>query len=258
MMEMDQWLPKYRRIVKELKYDPDEDRRAAIILDDLLKDRALPLKDIRQRVNGRPTLIFGAGPSLENDLKRILKTTLLSRCCLISADGATTALLKIAGKVPDIVVTDLDGVVEDIQEAERRGAYIVVHAHGDNIPKLERYVKTFSKALGTTQTEPVGRVHNFGGFTDGDRAVFLAGALGGDPLALAGMDMGETVGPFSKTQVASPKVKVTKLRIGKNLLEWFASTAEVTLFNLTSGGEDISGFERIFPEELGGILADIG
>lgn len=257
-MEMDQWLPKYRTIVTELKYDPSEDKRAAGILDDLLKDRALPLEDLRQRVNGRPTLIFGAGPSLETDLKRILKTTLLSRCCLISADGATTALLKIAGKVPDVVVTDLDGVVEDIQEAERRGAYVVAHAHGDNIPKLERYVKTFSKALGTTQTEPVGIMHNFGGFTDGDRAVFLAGALGGDPLALVGMDMGKTVGPFSKTHVVSPKVKAAKLRIGKKLLEWFASTAEATLFNLTSGGEDISGFERISPEELGGILADMG
>ncbi len=254
---MDQWLPKYRRIVKELKYDPDQDRRAAKILDDLLKNKQLPLEDLKRRVNGRPTLIFGAGPSLELDIKKVLKTSLLSRCCLISADGATTALLKIAGKIPDIVVTDLDGAVEDIQEAERRGAYIVVHAHGDNIPLLERYVKTFSKALGTTQTKPVGKVQNFGGFTDGDRAVFLAGELGGDPLALVGMDMGKVAGPFSKTHMASPKVKTAKLRIGKKLLEWFASTTDVTLFNLTSGGEDISGFQRISSEELGGILADM-
>jgi uncharacterized Rossmann fold enzyme len=258
-METERWLPWYRRISERLGYDRNEDSRAALILDSMLNVRRLSLAALRRRIEDRPVLIFGAGPSLETDLRRIKKTHLLKTCGTISADGATTALLRLADRTPDVVVTDLDGVVQDIQEAERRGAYVVVHAHGDNIPQLRRYVETFSHALGTTQTEPIGRLHNFGGFTDGDRAVFLADALGGGPLALAGMDMGVTVGRFSKTGVASPATKALKLRFGKELLEWFASTATVRLYNLTGGGEDVKGFRRVSPEEFEKTISeDVG
>ncbi|MFQ6135440.1 MAG: 6-hydroxymethylpterin diphosphokinase MptE-like protein [Nitrososphaerales archaeon] len=248
---MEQWQHWYRKITERLGYDSAEDGRAAEILSRLLKDRQMPLEELRRRVEGRPALIFGAGPSLEADLKRIArKTRLLESCSLITADGATTALLKTAHKNPDIVVTDLDGVIEDIQAADRNGAYVVIHAHGDNIPQLRRYVGGLSNVLGTTQVEPTGGLHNFGGFTDGDRAVFLAEALGGGPLALAGMDLGEVAGRFSKISVASPEVKAVKLRFCKDLLEWLASNAKIDLYNLTGGGEEIEGFRRVSPEEF--------
>ena len=50
---------------------------------------------------------------------------------------------------------------------------MVVHAHGDNIEKIH-LVKNFKNCIGTTQTKSFGKLHNFGGFTDGDRCVFLA------------------------------------------------------------------------------------
>lgn len=249
-MNMEQWQHWYRKITEKLGYDPADDRRAAEILSRLLKDRQTPFEELKHRVEGRLVLIFGAGPSLEEDLKRIAKTRLLETCSTITADGATTALLKITRKNPDIVVTDLDGRIEDIQTADKKGAYIVVHAHGDNIPQLKQYVNSLSNVLGTTQVKPTGGLYNFGGFTDGDRAVFLAEALGGGPLALAGMDLGEAAGRFSKISVPSLEVKAVKMRFGKELLEWLASNVKIDLYNLTSGGEEIEGFRRVTPEEF--------
>ncbi len=253
---MEQWWPWYRRICGRLGYDPAEDRRAAEVLSGLLKGRQAHLGDLRRRVEGRPVVIFGAGPSLESDIKRVMtETKLLGICGLITADGATTGLLKIARRTPDIIVTDLDGDMEDIQAANRGGAYVVVHAHGDNIPLLRRYVGRLVNVLGTTQVEPTGGLCNFGGFTDGDRAVFLTGALGGGPVALAGMGLGKVVGEFSKKSVSSVETKVTKMMFGKELLEWFASTAKTGLYNLTEWGEEIEGFRRVSPREFEEILS---
>ena len=39
-------------------------------------------------------------------------------------------------------------------------------------------VKKFVNAAASTQGKPMGHVHNYGGFTDGDRCVFLADFLG--------------------------------------------------------------------------------
>ncbi len=250
-MNMEQWGCWYRKITERLGYDPTEDRRAADTLSRLLTGRQTPLRELKRRVEGRPTLILGAGPSLEADLKRIAnKTNLLEKCGIITADGATTALLKTTHRKPDIVVTDLDGRIEDIKAADKNGALIVIHAHGDNIPQLNRYVEGLTNVLGTTQVEPTGGLHNFGGFTDGDRAAFLAEALGGGPLALVGMDLGEVTGRFSKVSVASPEVKAVKLRFCKDLLEWLASNVTTDMYNLTGGGEDIVGVRRVTPEEF--------
>ncbi len=106
---------------------------------------------------------------------------------MVAADGATTAMVE-EKIVPDIVVTDLDGNLDDILLANLRGANIVVHAHGDNLDKIVQITPFFTNVLGTTQAQPLGNIYNFGGFTDGDRAIFLAVALGASEITLAGMD----------------------------------------------------------------------
>ncbi|HEY4698756.1 MAG TPA: 6-hydroxymethylpterin diphosphokinase MptE-like protein [Nitrososphaerales archaeon] len=254
-MDSKQWQKWYAKIVNKLNYNPEKDKEAALLLGELLKGRETSLENLRQRAARRPILIFGAGPSLETDIERIIQTQLLEKCCLITADGATTGLLKVANKNPDIIVTDLDGVIEDIQTANKRGAYIVIHAHGDNMPQLKQYVNTFTAVIGTIQVEPIEQLHNFGGFTDGDRAVFLAGVLSKEPIALAGMNLGDVVGKYSKKQVPSTEVKRIKLRLCKELLEWFASNSENDLYNVTADGEDIRGFKRKTPSELERIIS---
>ncbi len=85
---------------------------------------------------------------------------------------------------------------------------MVVHAHGDNMKKLEA-VKNMRDVIGTTQAVPLGNVHNFGGISDGDRCVFLAHAFGAGSITLAGFD-------FMDEKVTEMKKK--KLRWAKKLI----------------------------------------
>jgi len=60
------------------------------------------------------------------------------------------------------------------------------------VPKLRN-------PIGTTQLKPFGKLHNFGGFTDGDRAVCLAEHFKAGLIILAGMDFEGEIGEYSGT-----------------------------------------------------------
>ncbi len=111
----------------------------------------------------------------------------------IVADSATHVLIENHIK-PDIVVTDLDGDALFLRKAERAGAIMVVHSHGDNVEELKKLVPTFRRVIGSTQVMPVENVYNFGGFTDGDRCVFLADEFGAKEIVLVGMEFGDRIG----------------------------------------------------------------
>lgn len=247
-MDLIQWNNWYQKIIDQFGYDPAEDEKAAVILNQLLKNKKISIEEIKHKIRNKPTIIFGAGPSLESDINQIYKTNLFNTCQIIAADGATSGLLKIAKKTPDIIVTDLDGKIEDLKIANRKGAIMVVHAHGDNISQINDYVNDLKNIIGTTQVNPIGDLYNFGGFTDGDRAVILAEVLGSNPIAMAGMDLGDIAGHYSKTSVPSIKNKMMKLKFCKNILEWRAINSSTKLLNLTGSGENILGIPRITPE----------
>lgn len=254
-LNLDDWFPWYDRIAAVFGYDRSSDQYAADVLSALLARGAVDLEELRALISGRPVLVLGAGPSLEEDLGRISSAGLLRRCVIISADGATSALLKSARIAPGVVVTDLDGIIPDLLTASRSGSISVLHAHGDNIDLLKEHVPKFRRALGTTQVEPRPNVHNFGGFTDGDRAVFLAVAMGAKLIALAGMDLGSIIGRYSKRKPSSLEVKRRKLKFCKELLEWLASRVDIELFNVTRHGEEIKGFENTTPRALRKIVS---
>ncbi|ASJ02447.1 6-hydroxymethyl-7,8-dihydropterin pyrophosphokinase [Thermococcus profundus] len=232
-MRWEDWEPFYLRIVREMGYSIEEDRKAAQILRALLLegDKYI-LKEELGAVVGRKAYVFGAGPSLEKALEKFD----FSDGTLIAADGATSALLE-NGIVPDIIVTDLDGRIPDLKIANDRGAFMVIHAHGDNVDKLTVYVPMFSRILGTTQTEPLDIVYNFGGFTDGDRAVFLAEELGVREITLVGFDFGSLVGKWSKPGLRdhSPiwESKRKKFEFAKELLEWLEKNDRAELKRLS-------------------------
>lgn len=253
-MELKEWQPWYNKIASTFKFDRREDQRATDILSDLIQNSYIEPQDIRAIIHDKAVLVFGAGPSLEEDINSIRKAGLIDRFIVIAADGATSALLEIANKVPHIIVTDLDGRFEDLILANKRGSLMVVHGHGDNIPKLLDYVLRLTKILGTTQVKPRPRVYNFGGFTDGDRAVFLAVAMGAKMISLAGMDLGKTIGRYSKQYVSSPERKLLKLKFCKKLLEWLALRTKIELYNLTSHGDRIKGFKEVTPQYVAQIL----
>jgi uncharacterized Rossmann fold enzyme len=163
---------------------------------------------------------------------------------LIAADGATSAVLEY--RDPEIIVTDLDGIVKDQLEAWQRGTWMVVHAHGDNVVQVRKMVpKLKERIIGTTQVEPFGRLYNFGGFTDGDRAAFMAHELGAKRIYLAGMDLGSKIGKHSGDK--DVKRKLIKLKICGELLAWLAGELGANITNLTSKGEEIPNVRR---EEL--------
>ncbi len=219
-MDWSEWKPFYLRIVREMGYSIEEDRKAAEVLRALLLegDEYLTREELGAVLEKR-AYVFGAGPSLED----ALRGGDFSDGTVIAADGTTSALLD-QGIVPDIIVSDLDGRIPDLKIANDKGSFMVVHAHGDNVEKLTAYVPLFSRVLGTTQTEPLDVVYNFGGFTDGDRAAFLAEELGAREIVLIGFDFGEVVGRWSKPNLRehSPvwESKRKKFAFARELLGW--------------------------------------
>jgi uncharacterized Rossmann fold enzyme len=182
-MEFEEWEPIYHDILKDMGYDPERDVEAAILLDSLCpRDRICGSECLRGKF-GETATIIGHGPYLEETLERVeLEGT------IISADGATTSLLDI-GVVPEIIVTDLDGDVEDEIESNFRGSIAAIHAHGDNMDSVRKYVPLFPGLITpTVQCRPFGNLYNFGGFTDGDRAVMLALHFGARRINLVGFD----------------------------------------------------------------------
>ena len=230
-MRWELWRPWYEKIVTRLGLDKKADEAAAKTLNDLL-----PKSDIRKLtslIKGKECIVLGAGPSLDDDLEKLERAGFLNKT-LIAADGATSAVLEYRN--PEIIATDLDGIVKDQLEAWQRGSWIAVHAHGDNIAQIRKIVpKLKERIIGTTQVEPFGRLYNFGGFTDGDRAAFMAHELKAKKIYLAGMDLGSKIGRHSGDK--DVKRKIIKLKICGELLAWLADELDAKLINLTSHGK---------------------
>jgi hypothetical protein len=199
-MDMDTWIPVYREIARNLGLVEEEDRRAS---EDLLKfisrnrfitESKISIEKMKALIEDRDCLLIGGGPTLEEDVSD-LSQRLEGRPkdggpVIITADGSTSVLIS-AGISPDIIVTDLDGGIEDQVKAVGDGAIMVLHAHGDNKVVVRKTVKQLSgMVIASTQIDPVevpGTV-NFGGFTDGDRAAHLADSLGASSITLLAYD----------------------------------------------------------------------
>ncbi len=202
-MDFESWEPIYKLILKDFGYSREKDEYAAVLLSELISN--FKLDKLRDLIKDRDVVICGKSKQLEREIKEVD----LEGKVVIAADGATSILLKL--KIyPHIIVSDLDGNMEDIIEANKKGAIIVVHAHGDNVERLKRYVPELKNAVGTTQSKPFGNVYNFGGFTDGDRAAFLAKAMGAASIVLVGFD-------FADREVS--EIKRKKLQWAKKLIE---------------------------------------
>jgi len=236
--------------VKSLNLNWADDQKAADLLSALMAGNFTTMERLKAEVVDRRVIVFGAGPSLAEDVMRLHRASLLERFLLISADGATSALLEKGSIRPNVIATDLDGRVEDQIHASEKGSIAVIHAHGNNIPSLNKYVSKFQSRLGSTQVEPRKGVCNFGGFTDGDRAAFLSVELGANMVVLAGMDFGGAVGSYSKAGSFSLDMKAAKLKIGLALLEWLATETRIPLYNVTQKGIPIKGFKKIQVSDL--------
>ncbi|MCU0637983.1 MAG: DUF115 domain-containing protein, partial [Methanothrix sp.] len=174
------------------------------ILRDLLKGRIAPLSAAKEMISGRRVVVCGNAPCLRMDLEQ-MQSDQEGDAVFVAADGAVAALLE-RGMLSAIVVTDLDGPFPSIQKANKIGSIAVVHAHGDNLDALQRYVPLLDRVIGTAQCRPPPDLYNFGGFTDGDRAVFMAKELGAREIILKGFDFDDqSVTPRKKKKLAWAK-----------------------------------------------------
>ncbi|PKK86402.1 MAG: hypothetical protein CVT48_01280 [Thermoplasmata archaeon HGW-Thermoplasmata-1] len=225
-MDYPAWQGLYRQILLDFGFSESGDALAAMTLDSLMKGKKICPKDkLSDMLSGNRVAVFGAA----HDIDRIVCETDFSAYVKIAADGATGALTD-NGIVPDIIVTDLDGDVALQVEANRRGTIAVIHAHGDNIPALKEWVPRFgSRIIGTVQCDPApyGNLHNFGGFTDGDRAALLASHFNASEIILAGFDYSGRIG--SRSGKYDYRTKLKKLEWCRRIID-FANDGRMRYF----------------------------
>lgn len=203
-MKFEEWEPIYKIILEDMNFDRIYDENSARLLSKMLETKArkkipdvIEIEILRNAIKGMDVLVCGKAPRLKDDIKKID----FEKYVVIAADGATSVLMN-NGITPDIIVTDLDGNMDDEVKANERGAIMVVHAHGDNMDALGEELPRLKRVIGTTQANPISNVYNFGGFTDGDRCVFLAKEMGAKSIVLIGFDFEDkNVTPLKKKKL---------------------------------------------------------
>ena len=177
-MDIQKWEEIYEKILQDMGYDRSSDESSARLLktltqmSDLIDD-----DDVYDIIKETAVIIGPASPDMSG----------LEGKTVISAGSATKIIMEFI--VPDIVVTDLDGDIQSQIDASDKGAITFLHAHGDNSDLIMRYAKEFRGPIVlTTQSTPDNVIRNYGGFTDGDRAVCIARHFGAKRIELRGFD----------------------------------------------------------------------
>lgn len=170
--------------------------------------------------------ILGAAITTEE-----VEKVLAGNARLIAADGSCGVLDTLPDSMAErawsrltCVVSDADGGAGTVA-AVKRGIPIILHAHGDNTEAWQALLsmasdrRTPPPLVLTQQTpEQIEGMHNPGGFTDGDRAVCFARALGlpRERIRLLGTRT-DIVGDWSGA--TDPERKLVKL-------QWMASVLQ--------------------------------
>jgi 2-amino-4-hydroxy-6-hydroxymethyldihydropteridine diphosphokinase len=235
-VEYSAWAPRYERIRSEFGFPFEREEAAAALLESLLPPDAPadPLRSVRARLAGREVVVAGLAPAAgPPPLWR--RPAGAPATAIVAADGATTACLA-AGIVPSVIVTDLDGPIPSEISANRRGSLVVVHAHGDNVAALREWVPQFpGEVVGSWAGPPRARLLDVGGFTDGDRAAYLAADAGAQRVLLWGFD-------FERVEEPDPAArarKLAKLEWARRLLGELAADGPVPVLTWNPDGTTV-------------------
>lgn len=232
-MQYERWAPQYERIRAEFGFPFAAEEAAVARLTALLPPEARrdALGRLKARLHGRDAIVVGLAPHAGPPPVWRLPTGGRPPA-LVAADGATATCLT-AGLVPDVVATDLDGPIPAEVAANRRGSLVVVHAHGDNLAAVEAWVPEFSGALaGSWAGPPRDGILDEGGFTDGDRAAFLAEAAGASRILLWGFDFATV----EEADALARARKQAKLAWARRLLGWLAAEGATPLLTWRKDG----------------------
>lgn len=205
-MEFEQWRPVYEAILADFGYGRGGDEQARDRLEALLDSTFDP----RQLDFSNQTVAIAGGA---DSIAEAAECQAAADADVVVAASVAADHLREHGVSVDCMVTDLDKNPETAVNLTAEGTPVAVHAHGDNVAALAEWVPRLAHdaVIPTTQAAPTDRVHNFGGFTDGDRAAFFADALGAAELLLPGWE-------FDDPSVSAEKRE--KLRWAERLLYW--------------------------------------
>jgi hypothetical protein len=232
-VEYNAWAPRYERIRAEFGFPFPQEEAAAALLESLLPENARsdPLPRIRARLEGREVIVAGLAP-LAGPPPLWRRPAEARPAAVVAADGATSSCLA-AGIVPSVIVTDLDGPIPSEIAANRRGSLVVVHAHGDNMAALREWVSQFpGEVVGSWAGPPRGPLLDVGGFTDGDRAAYLAAHAGASRILLWGFDFEHV----DETDPTARARKLAKLGWARRLLEDLAALGPVPIVTWNADG----------------------
>jgi uncharacterized Rossmann fold enzyme len=204
-MDFATWEPVYEAIRADFEFDRAADERARDVLGALVDQPLSPAA--LTGLTDTTVAIVVPGPTLTDEIESARDAD------TVVAVSDAAAPLRDCGIDIDCHVTDLDGAPLVARELTHAGVPVVVHAHGDNVPLVRRHVPQMAagRVVPTTQVAPAGQVDNVGGFTDGDRAAFLADHRGATRLLFVGWVLDDRrVGPGKRR----------KLRWAARLLYW--------------------------------------
>lgn len=195
-------------------YSRTDDESCVRILKAVTLSSDLVTEDEAAEFFSSEATVFGNAPCLEADVSRTPPVGTLI------ASGSSVGRLMSMGIRPDVVVTDLDGDIGPQLEASTEGALTFIHAHGDNQDLVRMYAGEFrGPVVLTTQSTPENTVFDFGGFTDGDRAVCIAEEFGVRDILLEGFDFDH---PMPKDG-CDPELKKRKLAWARKILDTVAT-----------------------------------
>jgi uncharacterized Rossmann fold enzyme len=253
------WSPLYQRIVLTLGLDKNQDIEVGEKYYTLLKKfNPSGFKTVLERIltlNPKRVFVFGAGPSVEQDFLKFQGLYDKNSDLIVAADGSSLFLIQ-NEIYPKIVFTDLDGSIQALKLLGiTKKSFLIIHAHGDNFNLIKKHISELLLAniVPTVQTLPTPPItYNFGGFTDGDRAVsaILEWFPSLESIYLLGFTFGEIQGRYSKPEplkshVKASKTKLTKLNIAKEILEFLATKTKTQIINLSQPTDFIKGIQNI-------------
>ena len=203
-MNFETFEPMYEAVLADFGFERAADERARDVAAELSTPFPLDrLGDWR----GATVVVAGAAPRLADDV------ALARDADVVVAASTAVDVLREHDVAVDCMVTDLDKNPDTAAALTRDGVPVAAHAHGDNVPAVREWLPRFADewTLATTQAAPTGPVVNPGGFTDGDRAAFLADHVGAGELVFPGWE-------FDDPDV--DPMKARKLDWAARLLRW--------------------------------------
>jgi uncharacterized membrane-anchored protein len=160
---------------------------------------------LRTSFRDRQALVVARGPGMKRDLRIVSGYIRDFKPVLVAVDGGADALLEM-GRVPDVIVGDMDSVSDD---ALRSGAEIVVHAYSGN-----------GNAPGAARLERLGLPYHSvpaPGISE-DLALLLAYEKGAELIVAVGTHL-NLIEFLERDRSGMASTFVTRLKVGEILVD---------------------------------------